>query len=86
MTNRTNADFFQVLLRRAREDPFVYLVIAERSLILSKAKAPQPNHNVHDGGLTLPSTHDRPNDKGCPAQVLSVSGHMTPSHRGRDGC
>ena len=56
MTNRTNADFLQVLLRQAREDPFVYLVLAERSLILSKAKAPQPDHDVHDGGLTLPST------------------------------
>ena len=74
MPERGNAKLFQVLLRQAREDPFVYLVIAERSLIPSKAKAPQPNHNVHDGGLTLPSTHDRPNEKGCPAQVLLVSG------------
>ena len=39
-------------------------------------------HDVHDGGLTLPSKHDRPNEKGCPAQVLSVSGHMTPTQRG----
>ena len=28
---------------------FVYLVFAERSLILSKAKAPQPDHDVHEG-------------------------------------
>jgi len=54
MTDRTNADFFQVLLRQARQDPFVYLVFAERSLILPKAKAPQPNHDVHDGARASP--------------------------------
>jgi hypothetical protein len=48
MTNRADADFLQVLLRQAREDLFVYLVLAERSLILAKAKAPQPNHHIHD--------------------------------------
>jgi hypothetical protein len=33
MTNRTNADFLQVLLREARKDPFVYLILAECRLI-----------------------------------------------------
>ena len=28
------------------------------------------------------SAHDRPNEKGCPAQVLSVSGHLTPTQGG----
>ena len=42
MANRTNADFFQVLLRQARKDPFIYLVVAECRLILPEAQAPQP--------------------------------------------
>ena len=54
MTNRTDAKLLQVLRRQARKNRLVYLVFAERSLILSEAKAPQPDHDVHDGGLTLP--------------------------------
>ena len=57
MTNRTNADFLQVFLREAREDPFVYFVFAERSLVLSEAQAPQPTSEVHDGALTLVACH-----------------------------
>ena len=34
---------------RLRRTVSVYLVLAECSLILSKAKAPQPDHDVHDG-------------------------------------
>jgi hypothetical protein len=49
MTNRTNADFLQVLLGQVREDPFVDLVVAESRLVFFEAKAPQPNHNVHEG-------------------------------------
>jgi hypothetical protein len=49
MTNRTNADFFQVLLGQVREDPFVDLVLAESRLVFFEAKAPQPDHHVHDG-------------------------------------
>ena len=48
MSERGNAKLFQVLRRQARKNRFVNLVLAERSLILSEAKAPQPNHNVHD--------------------------------------
>jgi hypothetical protein len=39
--------------RQARKNRPVNFIFAERCLILSKAKAPQPNHDVHDGGLTL---------------------------------
>ena len=53
MTNRTDADFLQVLLCQAREDPFVNLVLAERSLVSFEAKAPQPTSEVHDGALGL---------------------------------
>jgi hypothetical protein len=44
-----DAKFFQVLSRQAQQDLFVYLVFAERGLILSEAKAPQPDYDVHDG-------------------------------------
>src|SRR6516225_10934709 len=44
-----DAKLLQVLVRQARKNSFVNLVFAERSLILCKAKAPQPNHDVHDG-------------------------------------
>ena len=42
-----DAKLLQVLVRQARKNRFVNLVVAERSLILSKAKAAQPNHHVH---------------------------------------
>ena len=39
----------QVLVSQTRENRFVYVIIAEDRLIPSEAKAPQPDHNVHDG-------------------------------------
>ena len=54
MTQRRNAKLLQVLVRQTRKNRLVDVILAERSLILSEAKAPQPNHNVHDGGLSLP--------------------------------
>jgi hypothetical protein len=48
MTNRTNADFLQVLLREAPQDPFVNLVLAECGLVSFEAEAPQPISEVHD--------------------------------------
>jgi hypothetical protein len=53
VTDRTNADFFQVLLRQARQDPLVYLVFAECGLVPFEAQAPQPSTEVHDGALRL---------------------------------
>jgi hypothetical protein len=50
MTNGTNADFLQVLLGEVREDPLVNLIVAESRLVFLEAQAPQPDHNVHDGG------------------------------------
>ena len=40
--------------RQARQNRLVYLVFAERRLILSEAKAPQPDHDVHDGARASP--------------------------------
>jgi hypothetical protein len=48
MSDDADAKLLQVLRRQARENRLVYVILAERSLILSKAKAPQPNHDVHD--------------------------------------
>jgi site-specific recombinase XerD len=42
-----------LFFRQARKDRLVYLILAEGRLILPKAKAPQPDHNVHDGAPTL---------------------------------
>ena len=61
MPNRTDADFLQVLLRQARKDPFVNLVLAECRLILFEAEAPQPTSDVHDSALTPSGAHDRRN-------------------------
>ena len=43
---------FQVLNREALQDPFFDLILAEDSLVFPKAKAPKPNHDVHDGAQT----------------------------------
>ena len=52
MTDRTNADFLQVLQREAEKDPLIYLVLAERRLIPFEAQAPQPTPR----SMTVPST------------------------------
>ena len=49
MTKRGDAKLLQVLVRQARENRLVYVIPAEDRLILPEAKAPQPDHNVHDG-------------------------------------
>ena len=49
MTNSSNAKLLQVLRRQAGKDRFVYLILAECGLILSKAQAPQPDRDVHFG-------------------------------------
>ena len=38
MTNRTNADFLQVLLGQVREDPLVDLVVAECRLVFFETR------------------------------------------------
>src|SRR5262245_31168804 len=43
-----DAKLLQVLVRQAREDRLVYLILAECRLILPEAQAPQPDHDVHD--------------------------------------
>jgi hypothetical protein len=60
-----DAELLQGLVRQAGKDRLVNLVLAKRSLILSEAKAPQPNHNVHDGARASPwsiSSLERPGE------------------------
>ena len=47
MTDGTNANFLQVLLRQAAEDPFVNLILSECRLVSSEAQASQPRSKVH---------------------------------------
>ena len=57
MAEDRDAKLFQVLRRQVRQDTFVYLVVAERSLILPEAHAPQPDHDVHDDAPCCVSQH-----------------------------
>ena len=52
MSKRRDAKFLEVLVRQARENRVVYVILAEDRLILPEAKAPQPDHDVHDGAHT----------------------------------
>ena len=70
---------FRVLVRQARKNGLVYLVLAECSLILPEAQAPQPNHDVHDGAPTIGGgTHHVPAQSECPGRALAL-GTLTPS-------
>ena len=48
-----DAKLLQVLVRQARQNRLVYLVLAEYRLVLSEAQAPQPDHNVHGDANTM---------------------------------
>src|SRR5262245_8420553 len=65
-----DAQLLQVLVRQARENRLVYLILAECRLILPEAQAPQPDHNVHDGAPTVRGgTHHLLAERGCPGGV-----------------
>src|SRR6516162_4520625 len=49
MPERRDAKLLQVLVRQARQNRLVYVILAECCLILPEAQAPQPDHDVHDG-------------------------------------
>jgi hypothetical protein len=40
--------------------------LAECRLVLPKAQAPQPDHNVHDGAYNRGGAHHLPRKRGCP--------------------
>jgi hypothetical protein len=52
----------------------VNLVLAERSLVPTSAKASEPNDDLHGGRLTLPRGHDRPGEKTCLAVLVGWRG------------
>jgi hypothetical protein len=48
VTKRGDTKFLQVLLRQARENRLVYVILAEDRLVFPEAQAPQPDHHVHE--------------------------------------
>ena len=49
MTDRTNANFLQVLMGQVREDPLVDLVVAECRLVFFEARAPAARPRRREG-------------------------------------
>ena len=49
MTKRGDTKLLQVLVRQARENRLVYVILTEDRLVLREAQAPQPTSNIHDG-------------------------------------
>jgi hypothetical protein len=47
MPDCRDAKLLQGLVRQARKDRLVYLILAESRLILPETQAPQPDHDVH---------------------------------------
>jgi hypothetical protein len=65
--NRNDAKLLQRLVRQARQDRFVYLILAEGCLIPPEAQAPQPDHDVHDGApQSGGGAYHLPGKRGCP--------------------
>jgi hypothetical protein len=67
MPNCRDADLLQRLVREARKDRLVYLVVAESRLVPPEAKAPQPDNHVHERAQTSRLPHIIvPTGAGCP--------------------
>ena len=67
MTKRGDTKLLQVLVRQARENRLVYVILAEDRLVLREAQAPQPDHDVHDGRPSIMGgAYHRPGKRGCP--------------------
>lgn len=67
MPDKADAQILQVLRRQAWQDPLVDRIVAECSLVLFKAEAPQPTSEVHDRART-PLLSRAPLSKGPPGQ------------------
>jgi hypothetical protein len=62
-----DAKLLQVLVRQARENRIVYLMLAKCRLILPEAEAPQPDHDVYDGCPSIMGgAHHLPGKRECP--------------------
>jgi hypothetical protein len=73
MTNRTNADFLQVLLGQVREDPFVDLVLAESR---SYSSRPRPRSQTTTS-MRMPRNrlwaHHLVRKRQCPVRYVSCA-------------
>jgi hypothetical protein len=78
MTDCRDAKLLQGLVRQAGKNRLVYLILAERSLILSKAKAPQPDHDVHDEAHISGGVHHLPGKRGCPGRRWVLRASQSP--------
>jgi hypothetical protein len=67
----------QVLVRQARKNRLVYVILAEDRLVLPEAQAPQPEHNVHDGAHNQWCAHHRLWKRGCPGWRWGSQGFAT---------
>ena len=56
-SQRRDAKLLQVLVRQARKNRLVYVILAEYRLVLPEAQAPQPDHNVHEGARSCGLEH-----------------------------
>jgi hypothetical protein len=57
VTDCCDAKLLQGLVRQARKNRLVYLILAECRLILPEAQAPQPTSEVHNGAPTRHCGH-----------------------------
>ena len=80
--NRGDAKLLQGLVRQARKNRLVYLILPERRLVLAETQAPQPDHNVHDGA------HNRgwPTSSSGPYKVSRTDWIMGVSEVHKDRC
>src|SRR5262245_51877943 len=87
VSKRRDAEFLQVLVRQARKNRLVYVILAEDRLILPEAQAPQPDHDVHDGALNgLPLMIVQPgrgvqHSRGLPESELGQSRFVSEADR-----
>ena len=79
MPNGRDAELLQVLLRQAREDRLVYLILAECRLVFFEAQAPQPDHNVHDGAHNQWWRASSSGDGECPGWRWGSQGFAKPT-------
>ena len=79
MPNCCDAKLLQRLVRQARKDGLVYLILAECRLILPEAQAPQPDHDVHDAPTISGWVHHLPGTRGCPGWRWGSQGFAKPA-------
>ena len=72
MPNCCDAKLLEGLMRQARKNRLVYLVLAEGGLVAFETQAPQPPTEVHDSALIQPKAHDPPDETRCLGRSLTA--------------